>query len=220
MPRGVAATCDGSRWAKGVPAPRSPTAKARQGRRLPRWIADNGNEIGCGIIADAVREYKPYGRSASARVGVAWPTSMRLMGLSLPTSPTGAATRWRQRWSTPGPGRPRPRWPNRGACPLDLHPGRRGDGRSGRPVFAADGIPGRFHGYFVDIVAVARRVYENRAARATVLEHMFGCWLRRWHREVGGDRRVPMPGSISPWHLGQMTLNPRVRLVHSAWTSW
>lgn len=116
-------------------------------------IGDNGNEIGFGLIADAVRTYKPYGAECQCPCRA---------GLASVTATDGLIVANVSNW---------------GAYALTaviailtgnrdiVHDGaaeeralieclRAGgaDGRSGRPLFAGDGIPGRLHGHFVDML--------------------------------------------------------------------
>lgn len=149
--KGVAHSATGKPLGEGRARAEVLTAKARQAGVYTLGIADNGNEIGCGIIADAVREYKPYGAvcQCPCQGGLACVDETDGLVVANVSNWGGyalAATLGlllgRPDLIHDGPTEERALW----TC---IQAGG-GDGRSGRPVFAADGIPGRFHGYLVD----------------------------------------------------------------------
>ena len=149
--KGVAHSATGKPLGEGRARAEVLTAKARQAGVYTLGIADNGNEIGCGIITDAVREYKPYGAvcQCPCQGGLACVDETDGLIVANVSNWGGyalAATLGlllgRPELIHDGPTEERALW----TC---IQAGG-GDGRSGRPVFAADGIPGRFHGYFVD----------------------------------------------------------------------
>lgn len=151
--KGVAHSATGKPLGDGRARAEVLTAKAKQAGIYTLGIADNGNEIGCGLIADAVREHKPYGAvcqcpcqgglacvdetdnlivaNVSNWGGYALAATLGLL-LGKPELIHDGRTEEQALWTCAQAGG--------------------GDGRSGRPIFAADGIPGRFHGHLVDML--------------------------------------------------------------------
>jgi D-glutamate cyclase len=149
--KGVAHSATGKPLGEGRARAEVLTAKARQAGVYTLGIADNGNEIGCGIIADAVREYKPYGAvcQCPCQSGLACVDETDNLLIANVSNWGGyvlAATLGlllgKPDLIHDGPLEERALW-------ICAQAGG-GDGRSGRPIFAADGIPGKYHGYFVD----------------------------------------------------------------------
>lgn len=67
--KGVAHTSTGLRLAHGRARAEVLISAARKAQIFTIGIGDNGNEIGFGIIAEAVRQYKPYGRECRCPCG-------------------------------------------------------------------------------------------------------------------------------------------------------
>lgn len=149
--KGVAHSATGKPLGGGRARAEVLTARARQAGVYTIGIADNGNEIGCGLIADAVREYKPYGAvcQCPCRGGLACVDETDALVIANVSNWGGYALVatlglliGKPELIHDGPTEERALW----TCAQAGG----GDGRSGRPIFAADGIPGRFHGYLVD----------------------------------------------------------------------
>lgn len=149
--RGVAHSATGKPLGPGRARVELLTAKARRAGIYTLGIGDNGNEIGFGLIADAVREHKPYGAVCQCPCqgglacvdetdGLIVANVSNWGGYAL--SATLGLLLGRPDLIHDGPAEERALW----TCAQAGG----GDGRTGRPIFAADGIPGRFHGYLVD----------------------------------------------------------------------
>jgi hypothetical protein len=116
-------------------------------------VGDNGNEIGFGTIVEAVRKYKPYGRTCQCPCGagiacVTGTDSLLVANVSnwgaYALSATIALLINRPELLHDGEHELRALW----ACAQAGG----ADGRTGRTLAAADGIPGRLHAHVVDLM--------------------------------------------------------------------
>jgi hypothetical protein len=151
--RGVAHTATGRALEGGrAPAERL-IDRARERGIYTVGIGDNGNEIGFGLITDAVRQHKPYGAECQCPCRSGLATVNATDGLIVANVSNWGAYALTAVISliTRNPHLMHDGAAEERALASCVAAGG-ADGRSGRPVYAADGIPGRLHGHFVDML--------------------------------------------------------------------
>lgn len=125
-------------------------------------IGDNGNEIGFGLIVDAVRKFKPYGSKCQCPCGSGLATVNATDGLVVANisnwgayALTAVVALLTQHYELVHDGDAEGR-----ALELCMRAGA-ADGRTGRPLFAEDGVPGRLNAHFVDMLRYMVRFAES-----------------------------------------------------------